>query len=82
MNLHQLSKNSLEILTVITPYGENSIFQVLSIFLFFEYYLFVCVLFILVFFLEILCSFGLCPGTHSMDQSGLRVTDIRLSLPP
>ena len=28
------------------------------------------------------CSFGGCPGTHSVDQAGLDLTEIRLPLPP
>ena len=28
-----------------------------------------------------LCSFGACPGTPSVDQAGLELTEIRLSLP-
>ena len=29
-----------------------------------------------------LCSFGACPGTHSVDQAGLELTEIRLPPPP
>ena len=29
-----------------------------------------------------LCSFGASPGTHSIDQAGLDLTEICLSLPP
>ena len=28
-----------------------------------------------------LCSFGACPGTHSVDQSILKLTEIYLTLP-
>ena len=27
-------------------------------------------------------SFGACPGTHSVDQAGFELTEIRLPLPP
>ena len=29
-----------------------------------------------------LCSFRACPGTHSIDQAGLELTEICLALPP
>ena len=29
-----------------------------------------------------LCIFGVCPGTHSVDQPSLKLTEICLPLPP
>ena len=49
------------------------------------YYLFFFNLwFFFFFFFEtgFLCGFGTCPGTSSVDQAGLELTEIRLPLPP
>ena len=48
------------------------------------FFLFVCLLaFLFLFFFEIgfLCGFGACPGTHSVDQAGLKLTEICVPLP-
>ena len=39
-------------------------------------------LFVLFFKREFLYGFGACPGTSSLDQAGLELTEIRLPLPP
>ena len=45
-------------------------------------FLFVCFGFLGFFETESLCSFGACPGTHSLDQDGLKLTEIYLLLLP
>ena len=46
--------------------------------------LFCFLLFCLFCFFEtgLLCRFGACPGTHSVDQIGLKLIGIHLPLPP
>ena len=40
-----------------------------------------CFIFVLLFETGFLCSFGACPRTCSVDQAGLKLTEIHLSLP-
>ncbi|KAM7317276.1 hypothetical protein ACRRTK_023578 [Alexandromys fortis] len=44
--------------------------------------LFCCCCCCLFFEIGFLCGFGACPGTSSVDQAGLELTEIRLPLPP
>ena len=67
---------NLEAGTEVEVMEECCLLQIVQPALFYFYYF-------IFLFLEtgFLCIFG-CSGTHSVDQIGLRLTEIHLSLPP